>query len=239
MRLFFGIIKEKEVSDMFVMPYVLLIPYAVLLIIYLVFEQKRNFKVATGLKLCLSLFFTMTAWAAIASRGLKSGMEAAPVLISIGLIFSIFGDYFLQYIKKDLTKYKRGIAAFAVSQAFYIAAAYVIFPGGFIRYIILVGLLILALALMRSQNWDTQSHFKHLGIYTVLLALMCGSFIEVAINLPSLWILAAGGILFFVSDMILGIWNYHSGKMYQAHLNWITYFTGQLFIAFGVWALLA
>ena len=111
-------------------------------------------------------------------------------------------------------------------------------PGGFIRYIIMVALLAVAVLLMKKQNWDTASHFKHLTVYTILLALMCGSSVEIAIHDPSLWVIALGGVLFFISDMILGIWNYKSGKMYLAHLNWITYFIGQIFIAFGAWMLL-
>ena len=220
------------------MPFLLIIFYVALLIVYLTFEQKKNFKVATSLKLCLSLFFTVTAWIAVIMSGGEGKWFIPAVLVSVGLFFSIFGDYFLQYIKLDLPKYKKGIMFFAITQAFYIAALYMIFPGGFIRYIIMVALLAVALLLMKKQNWDTASHFKHLTIYTVLLALMCGSAVEVAINFPSLWILGLGGVLFFISDMILGIWNYKSGKMYLAHLNWITYFIGQIFIAFGVWMML-
>ena len=46
---------------------------------------------------------------------------------------------------------------------------------------------------------------------------------------------AVGAVLFFVSDMLLGIWDYKCEKRAIANLNWITYFCGTMSIALSLW----
>jgi uncharacterized membrane protein YhhN len=43
-----------------------------------------------------------------------------------------------------------------------------------------------------------------------------------------------GAVLFLVSDLLLGIWNYKTGARRHANLNWITYFSGMMLIALSI-----
>jgi len=42
------------------------------------------------------------------------------------------------------------------------------------------------------------------------------------------------GDILFLSDLVLGIWCFHTEKMRHADLNWLLYFPGQLLIALGI-----
>ncbi len=46
-------------------------------------------------------------------------------------------------------------------------------------------------------------------------------------------LLGAGGLLFFLSDMVLGIWNYQKPHILLADLNWLLYFAGQFMLCAG------
>ena len=221
------------------MPYFVLIPYAVLLCIYLIFEQKKNFVVATTLKLSLSAAFCAAAFFAAMSVNNTGVSEYIPAyIISGGLCFAFAGDYFLQYIKLDNEKFKKGIILFAAAQVMLIVAYYIILPVHFLEFVFLAAFLVLAVLLMKKQQWDISAQSPHITVYTVLVAFMGAKALSFAFLCPELWQIALGGALFFLSDIILGMWNYKSGKMYLAHLNWITYFIGEIFIALGVWALM-
>ena len=47
-------------------------------------------------------------------------------------------------------------------------------------------------------------------------------------------LLGMGGILFYLSDMVLGLWNYQKSHILLADLNWLLYFYGQFLLAAGI-----
>ena len=220
------------------MPYYFLIPFCVIFVIYIIFENKYNFKVATTLKLCLSGIFSLVGLiGAFAIVGPADPLFPTAVLMACGLCLSILGDFYLQYIKKDRLKFKAGIIWFAAAQVTYIIAFFLMLSFGWTEIIFLAVLLVIALFLMKKQKWDTSEQNPQITIYTVLLALMAAKALTFFIYSPGNWQIALGGILFFMSDMMLGIWNYYSGKMRFANLDWIFYFAGQMLLAIGVWSL--
>ena len=214
-------------------PVWILIPYCIVLTVYLVFEQKKRFVAATALKLTLSAMFCATAWTALGQT------NAVPALmISLGLSLALVGDFFLQYIKRDNKKFKTGILLFAGTQVCLLMAYYLLCPPSWPEFVFLAAFLVLALVLMRVQHWDVSAQNPHITLYTLLIAWMGAKALSFVFAAPQYMLLAWGGVLFFVSDMILGIWNYkYSKKMLFAHLNWLTYFAGEILIAFGVWML--
>ena len=219
------------------MPYYILIPFFAVLAVYLVFEQKHNFRVATTLKMILSGTFTAVAWIGVCLVGKDMGTLLPAVLIASGLSAAIAGDYFLQYIKLDAGKFRIGIICFSVTQVLLITGYYLILPVSFFEFVFLAILLVVAFCLMRFQKWDVSEQNPQITIYTVLLAFMAAKALTFFVFEPVHWQLAIGGILFFLSDMMLGIWNYHSGKMRFAHLDWIFYFSAEILIAYGIWFL--
>ena len=205
--------------------------YAALLPAYVYAENKRGFRAATSLKLTLSGIFTL-----IALLGAVLGKLSAPLLlIAAAGAFSFLGDYYLQFIKKDDGKYCLGVISFGFAQICLLVSLYLRAPAGVLEFILLAALLGAALWLMTAQKWNLGALRGPLSVYTFLLAFMTAKAISVPLTTggAALWelLFAAGGALFFTSDLLLGIWNYHRGEMKYANWNWATYFAGQLLIA--------
>ncbi len=100
----------------------------------------------------------------------------------------------------------------------------------------LAGLLTLAIALKGIGQWNTSANDPWLTIYTVLVATTAAKSLSTAIVLTGTTggiLLGAGGLLFFLSDMVLGIWNYQKPHILLADLNWLLYFAGQFMLCAG------
>jgi hypothetical protein len=103
--------------------------YAVVLVFYLRAEVKNDggagFKKATALKLTLSGMFCGVA--VLSQYLLFNNTVRSLLYINIQWLvvaargFAFFGDYYLQYIKLDVKKFKRGIGFFMVAQILLIA----------------------------------------------------------------------------------------------------------------------
>ena len=73
-----------------------------------------------------------------------------------------------------------------------------------------------------------------LTAYTVLVTLMAAKSMSLLIleQTPFTVAVALGGLFFFVSDLFLGIWDYHIEKFAFLAANRIIYFAGQMALAF-------
>lgn len=222
--------------------------YVVLLVVYLKAETKNDgkngFKKATAFKLTLSGIF---CFAGIFSFYLLTDTynDLTPdsrIFIMLGLFAAFAGDYFLQYIRLDEKKYKTGIVCFLAAHILFIIALvcnnHAFISIWILSLIITAVLLICMLFLMKKQNWRLGGEKTLITIYTVVLTFMTAYAVAVAISgrmvVVSNILMAAGAVLFWISDLLLGIWNYHTGKRLHANLNWITYFSGNLLIALSI-----
>lgn len=162
----------------------------------------------------------------------------SPVLLTaaVGMLLCAGGDFYLQYIRRDVKKFTKGIVLFGLGQLCNIAAQLQLAAFHWSAAAALAGLLTLAIALKGIGQWNTSANDPWLTIYTVLVATTAAKSLSTAIVLTGTTggiLLGAGGLLFFLSDMVLGIWNYQKPHILLADLNWLLYFAGQFMLCAG------
>ncbi|MEG2957856.1 MAG: lysoplasmalogenase family protein [Christensenellaceae bacterium] len=208
----------------------ILVVFLILLPIYIHAEKSWGFQKATTCKLALSGTVLINACIGlfITPFWLMQGF------VILALVFAFCGDYFLQFIKLDAKKFNIGILCFSMTQVVLLVMMFLNAGVSWVEFVVLAGLLLLALILMTVQKWELGSARIPLSVYTLLLALMTGKAVSMLVATPSIHtaLLAMGAVLFFVSDLLLGIWNFRTNKRLHANLNWVTYFCGILLISF-------
>jgi len=210
---------------------ILVAVYAGLLAYYIVLEKQERFISATVLKVVLSAYAAgVCVYAAIQINSYVF------YIFALGLVFAVPADYFLQYIKTDLMKYRAGIFFFGLMHVCLIVSFYTIYTVSiyeFILFVIFVGIL---LAFQIIGKWKIGKEKAQLTLYTVLVIFMAAKAISLYITIPNpavfVLMVSLGGLLFFVSDLFLGIWAYSKDKFIYLALNRIIYFAGQLCLAF-------
>lgn len=212
-----------------------LIPFAGLFAAYIAMENTYRFRIATALKITLTTMLTGCLAYAVVQES-----TAYRLLFTAGMAAAIAGDFFLQYIKRDNFRFICGVLAFGVTQLCYLAAMYRICPFRWKTLLCLLPFVVITACVKLFLRWDTAHADPYLSVYTVLVTLMAGVSLSVLVILgPSVGtsLLALGGILFYLSDMVLGIWSYQKTHILLADLNWLLYFGGQFLIAAGCIAL--
>lgn len=212
-----------------------LFPFVGLFSAYIAMENTYRFRIATALKVTLTTVLTVClAYAAVQE------FTVYKLLFTIGMAAAIVGDFFLQYIKRDNFRFICGVLAFAVTQICYLAAMYQLASFRWRTLLYILPFAIITACVKLLLRWDTSHADPYLSVYTVLITAMAG----VALSLPvpggastGTFLLALGGILFYLSDMVLGIWSYQKTHILLADLNWLLYFGGQFLITAGCIAL--
>ena len=208
-----------------------LIPFTICFLLYIRQENLYRFRTATALKITLTMTLAVCLIVALAR-------DFSPVLLAaaVGMLLCSGGDFYLQYIRRDVRKFTRGIILFGLGQVCNITALFLLAPYHWSGLAVLAALLALAVALKGIGRWDTSANEPWLTIYTVLVAMTAAKSLSVAIVLagkPGGVLLGLGGLLFFLSDMVLGIWNYRKNHILLADLNWLLYFAGQFLLCAG------
>ena len=208
-----------------------LIPFTICFLLYIRQENLYRFRTATALKITLTMTLAVCLIVALAR-------DFSPVLLAaaVGMLLCSGGDFYLQYIRRDVRKFTRGIILFGLGQVCNITALFLLAPYHWSGLAVLAALLALAVALKGIGRWDTSANEPWLTIYTVLVAMTAAKSLSVAIVLagkPGGLLLGLGGLLFFLSDMVLGIWNYRKNHILPADLNWLLYFAGQFLLCAG------
>lgn len=208
-----------------------LIPFTICFLLYIRQENLYRFRTATALKITLTMTLAVCLIVALAR-------DFSPVLLAaaVGMLLCSGGDFYLQYIRRDVRKFTRGIILFGLGQVCNITALFLLAPYHWSGLAVLAVLLALAVALKGIGRWDTSANEPWLTIYTVLVAMTAAKSLSVAIVLagkPGGLLLGLGGLLFFLSDMVLGIWNYRKNHILLADLNWLLYFAGQFLLCAG------
>ena len=212
------------------MNYIIWILFITLLLIYCNEEKKDNFKKATILKVTLSAFVAVvTIYSAI-----KLGNKEEHIFIAFGLTMAVPADYFLQYIKKDITKYRIGIFFFGLMHIFLLLAFYQLFGLNYQALILIVIFLVILTVIQVVEKWNLGKTKYQLSVYTILVTVMAANAITSYLISPSTSTisLALGGLFFFISDIFLGKWGYYKEKFIYLFLNRTVYFIGQMLIAF-------
>jgi len=203
--------------------------YAVLLFYYCVLEKQEKFWPATILKVILSAIAAgVCVYAAVL---LESYLL---YIFALGLVCAVPADFFLQYIKTDLMKYRAGIFFFGLMHICLLVSFFVMYPVTFYEFVIFAVFIGILLAFQIKGKWEMGKEKTQLTIYTVLVVFMAAKAISIFIAVPSAYtlMLALGGLFFFMSDLFLGIWAYQTERFVYLAFNRSIYFAGQLCLAF-------
>jgi len=203
--------------------------YAAVLAYYCLLEKQEKFNPATAVKVILSAYAAgVCVYAAIQLSNYVF------YIFALGLICAVPADFFLQYIKTDLTKYRFGIFFFGAMHVCLIVSFFLIYPVTFYEFIIFAVFIAILLGFQMLGKWEMGKEKAQLTAYTVFVVFMAAKAISLYIFEPSGYTLmvAFGGLFFFISDLFLGIWAYSTSKFVYLALNRIIYFAGQLCLAF-------
>jgi len=212
---------------------VIIFVYTILLAYYILLEKQNKFVPATTLKVIISAIASgVCVYAAILFNSYVF------YIFALGMVFAVPADFFLQYIKSDLMKYRAGIFFFGLMHICLLASFYIIYPVTIIEFIIFTVFIGILLAFQIFGKWKIGEEKTQLSIYTVLVVLMAAKSISLYFTIPNpqtyVLMVALGGLFFFISDLFLGIWAYskQSERFVFLALNRIIYFAGQLCLAF-------
>jgi len=204
--------------------------YAILLIIYCFLEKLDKFWPATILKVVLSALASgICVYAAILLNNYIF------YIFALGMLFAVPADFFLQYIKLDLMKYRFGIFFFGLMHICLIISFFLIYPVSFVEFIIFIVFIGILLSFQIIGRWKIGEEKTQLSVYTVLVVLMASKAISLYFTIPNpqpfILMVSLGGLLFFISDLFLGVWNYSKDNFIYLALNRIIYFAGQFCLA--------
>jgi len=211
----------------------IIIVYSALLAYYILLEKQDKFVPATTLKVIVS---------AIASGVCVYGAfmlnNYVFYIFALGMVFAVPADFFLQYIKSDLKKYRIGICFFGLMHICLLISFYIIFAITIIEFILFAVFIGILLAFQLIGKWEIGAERTQLTIYTVLVVMMAAKAVSLYFTIPNpqayVLMVALGGLFFFISDLFLGIWAYskQKDKFVFLALNRSVYFIGQLCLAF-------
>jgi len=209
---------------------VIIATYAALLAYYCILEKRERFWPATILKVIISAYAAgICVFSAIVLDNIIF------YIFALGLVFAVPADFFLQYIKSDLTKYRIGISLFGAMHICLLISFFLADPIPKVYEFIIFAVFIATLLIFQIKGkWKMGKEKTQLTVYTVFVVFMSAKAISTYIVAPSSFTLALalGGLFFFISDLFLGIWAYSTERFVYLALNRTTYFIGQLSLAF-------
>ena len=158
-------------------------------------------------------------------------------LIVAGLCASLAGDVCLLFADRGEGFQLGGMAAFAAAHGFYIAGFWTIASPSWVDAVFFAALMALAFLLLRASRVNVGHSSAALWGYAALLCLMTARAVSMlwAAQMPMLFgvFAAAGGVLFAVSDILLGV-EQRTGSRLTGSLSTIAYYAAQGLLALTV-----
>lgn len=204
--------------------------------------QRRN-RLPLPLRMALSLTLLAAALVWWQAGAAGTALSRYGLWIAAGMAFGLLGDIFMAGLIVPKPRHVIfGILAFGAGHVFYIlafrqAAAVLGLNSGPVWLwsltIYLAAAALLWAWLVRTPGRGPALTYGTLG-YSLLLAVMAGSAAALAVQNTAFLLLAVGGLLFIVSDLILG-----SELMRRTHFPfigdaiWITYSVAQMLIVYS------
>lgn len=215
--------------------YIIIIIWAIYLILllplFLIKEYIGGSINAVKNKLILSLTFCFIGFVQVICQG----GSFFSILIFLGLMFSLMGDYYLVYIKANEMKFIKGILFFGLAHIFYIMSMTTLEGIYLLDLGITVGFVLTGIAITYILKLDLGKLKIPLYIYFTLVTLMAVKAVLMVfrentfINEQELFSL--GALLFLISDLFLGVWRFVVSKKAFSYVVYLCYFIGQLMIA--------
>ena len=212
--------------------------FVVALPFYLRAEDKSasgpsEFKRAAALKVTVSGICALCALIGFFLWGIH--IELVLILIPLALICSVIGDYFLQFIVLNEKKFKVGILFFALTQVFLSIFLCLHHGISWPEFVIVAVVVISAWILVTKLKWELGETKYPLLAYVALLVFMASKSVLALFDYAgitlSIALMAAGAVLFIVSDTLLGLKYFSGAKESKSKLYLITYFLAIFLIA--------
>jgi uncharacterized membrane protein YhhN len=221
---------------------IVLLGYAaipVVLIIAFVFghyNQERTRRTIRPLRLSTSWILVACAWIIFAA---SSTLRTPALLIALGMTFGALGDLVLADVIPLPKRMISGIIVFSIGHLCYIAgfsqtARALGLNDPFSESILWTAFVIVAALLWFFLIYNpAKSRVLNIGslFYGWLIAIMAGTATALALADPRFTLTAIGGVLFLISDIILGNRELRDNGWFLVHdVVWVLYITGQAFI---------
>ena len=228
-------------------PYLIISLGAIALTLFLIARDRKGSVKALLLKTTTSFLFISVAFASFMVNS-GQGVASFFALIMMGLICGLIGDIILDLkimYKESASLYQHGgMVAFLVGHLFYLAALIIYFGFDWTPLVIAVVLaIIIALVSKFILKFNFAEHTVDTYAYTFFLSYMMTQACYAAITrgfTACTILLAAGSILFLLSDLIL-VMTYYDNKDSKPFIaaNHILYYAAQFTIALSVLYLVA
>jgi len=216
-----------------------LVAIPVILIIAFIFghfNAERTRRTIKPLRLSTSWILVVCAWIIFAA---SSTLRAPALLIALGMTFDALGDLVLADVIPLPKRMISGIIVFSIGHLCYIAgfsqtARALGLNDPFAESILWAAFVIVAALLWFFLIYNpAKSRDLNLGslFYGWLIAIMAGTATALALTDPRFTLTAIGGVLFLISDIILGNRELRDNGWFLVHdVVWGLYITGQAFI---------
>ena len=200
---------------------------------YIIFRENSHEKIT---KTATSVMFFITG---VLSMVLTKSFSFPAILMCLGFFFSIFGDFFLIKQLKIKHSFVIGVTFFFITQICYITAFTSVIPLKWFDFAVFGFMEGSAILMYKLMNFDAKSLKLPLLLYSSALCFMAVkavSFIFVRpFGIYHAFVVATGGILFLISDSVLGYGICANRSNLKARLlNLLTYYFGQILLAFSI-----
>ncbi len=210
-------------------------------------NEEQTGRLPRPLRMLLSAALVLAAllgwWGAVGS----SAIQLYAPLIFLGMAAGFIGDLIMAGLIPVPERLIYGMAAFGLGHLLYIVALFHLtvrsgFTDPWVHVIVLIALLGFCFwawyAQVRTPGGSKKINVGSL-VYGLLIGIMSALAVALAVYDEHYCALAAGALLFLISDFVLGNWviRGHSWKSVN-DVVWVTYVSGQLLIVYSVAAVL-
>lgn len=228
-------------------PYIILILGAIALTLFLIVRDRNGSVEALLLKTITSFLFISVAFASFMINS-SAGVATFFMLIMMGLICGLIGDIVLDLkivYKESSSLYQfAGMTSFLVGHLFYLTALFIYFGFHWLPLVLalVLGAIIIGMSIFVFK-FKFKEHTVHTYLYSFILSYMmtqaCYAAITSGFSAATV-LLAIGGILFLLSDLVL-VMTYYDNKDSKLFIstNHILYYGAQFAIALSVLYLVA
>lgn len=212
--------------------YILLaVTYAMLIVAYIIIKKQKIYMPYRGIvKMSMSSLFVLTGLYAC----FLANWQWQAIVLTIALVFAAIGDYFLLFMKNSRNQFHIGVVAFGISNA--VIIVYGILTYGWVWWSLPLwaAFNILHIIMQKLKVFEYGKSVVFLNCYVPFVS-MTGclgfTYIVTMCNVTAALVFGIGSLLFFVSDIFLGIYEFKLHKWYVDACNSVTYFGGLLIIA--------
>lgn len=207
----------------------ILVPASICLLLTLYFESRQKVNGIVIFKTATSLFFILAAV-----------MQPHPdvtyfFLLIAGLVFCLFGDFFLALPKALM--FKLGLVSFLVGHIFYIFAFFSIArpdPYTIPAAAIIIFVSTLVYRWLRPHLGDMKVPvIVYVIVISVMLVLACSVFLTYSITIEGRTLILTGALLFYLSDLFVARDRFIKDQMVNRYIGLPLYYAGQFILAYS------